>query len=205
MFQHTTLIFFLLLISLSGCSLNENKIDEEKVQEEKIDTTNKTVFGSDHQIGTCQNLILEITTERYGVYPTGRVLDIRVLKDGRVEYDSYKTGIYESPIIRKTIYLSKKHLTKIKHLISTFSLEHIKGKYAGHLLVGDVYLEKRISYCDNFEKYDILLNEYDVQLAKDRKDKIPPNVIQLVKLIDTINNAFIPSIESEASGDDVTH
>lgn len=191
------LIFILLFFLIFACKFDKSRLEKAvsvSNEEIPIDTTRKTML-QDYYIDSCEDLMLEVTTSRFGMTsPKGKVIDIRILKNGEAEYDQYKVGLTQSPIIRNQMTFSKSQLDSFRKILNSKEIINSKSKYIGDYYCCDVFIEKKISFCLENKRKDILVSEYDIVIHENRNDKIPQDIVDLLRAIDTITDTTPPSI-----------
>lgn len=180
-----------------SCNSNSEELEKSIVVDKNefpVNTSQKTVFD-DSQIDSCANLMLEVKTSRFGATsPKGEVLDIRILRDRKTEYDEYAAGIENTSVERKELILSELQMKNLLMILHSDTLINSKSEYAGDYYCCDVFIKKTLIFCIGNKKKEISISDYDVVIHKNRKDKLPNEIIQLVQELDKITKRRFSSI-----------
>jgi len=136
-----------------ACGLQRYNMEQIEVAEpglEKIpsdyevNTPLETAF-SDYEIGSCDKLAVEIRGAQSGmVFPRGILLLIRVLKDGRAEFDDIGAELIPP---RREIVLNSKEKLELFQLLNLELFSEVNGAYVSNNDCLDSYFRKDIYYC----------------------------------------------------------
>jgi hypothetical protein len=162
----------------------ENNEGLERLPNDKVvDTTQTTILGNFSQDGFCENVILELTSEKYGmVRQQGKTLDFRLTKSGDAEYDSIDNS---GRIVRKTAVLTEAQFTHIRSLLNTVSKIPVQSsEYVEDIGCVDATFRKRIVFCTQNMGG---LSEIKVMecrpIGVEKGDPVPPKVNELIEYI----------------------
>lgn len=196
-------LLLFLIFSFSACFIYESdkelkstmdKADTEEIPNEKIiDTSQKTIFNN-YQIGSCNSLLLEIISERYGmISPQGKILNIRILKNGIAEYDYLDDS---NNVLRKKLMFSKSQLNELLEILNSKEMASSKSVYTADNICIDTIINKKIIFCsiDSSQKKEILVNECG-STNFDEREKLPSKIINLFEKIDNVKNISSSSLE----------
>ncbi len=147
-------LFSALVLSISfgvGCSDYTQGVPEVGSELEQIPNPNPpdrtlstTLTGFD--IAACEGLLIEVVAERNGmVLPNGKLISLRLLKDGRAEYDSITESLMT---IRKTVVLSQSSVEKITAKLSSVEFRALKQSFVTRNNCVDSTFEREINYCE---------------------------------------------------------
>lgn len=184
----------LLLLFSSACSsYKSNNESKQKTSEpdleiipsnKLIDTSQETILG-DYQIdSSCKNLLLEVVNGRYGmVFPPGKILDIRVIKNGKAEYDFEDSN----NILRKEHELSNSQFYHLKKMLDSKEMISSKSVYVADRSCLDAVFERTITFCPSStgQKKDILIKECR-PINSDEGEKIPIQILNVIKYVDKL-------------------
>ena len=181
-----------LIISFGSCadqSFNIERLEKEVTIENKVyplETSERTVFA-DYRIGNCRNLMLSVKTLREGnATPAGSVLNIRILNDGRVEYDVHNSGTRAMGVRREQTMLSAETLGKINGVLNSETVKNLKPSYDGDHYCCDVYMKTSVDFCQEQKLHSISIVESDTVIHLKRKNKIPKDIIELFRMVNQI-------------------
>lgn len=140
-------------------------------------------------------VILEMFTEsKYSVYPPGRILNLRVYKSGKAEYDLYppvqKEGQFR--VERTKLTLTSDELAKIKALIAE-TMDTAKESYGPSVPILDAAIETTLKLRINGNQKVIVLTENHSNLVLEKKKNVYPD--SLLNLL-----FFIQQKTNELSG-----
>ena len=189
---------YILILFLTACSnykssqqvqLNNKQADLETIPNNKIiDKSQETILESYKIDSSCRNLVVEIVDEQYGmVLPQGKLLNIRVLRNGDAEYDYYENP---NAIERKKIKLAdfqQDYLLKFANFNKT---DFSKLEYSDDESCLDAVFRKQITFCPSLSgpKKEILIKECRTS-DSDSKEKIPSQILELTKYINKIKKS----------------
>lgn len=147
-------IVLIFIGSMTSCtyrnSVEESKkiMDEADIQkipsESQIDTSLTTNLEN-YQVGSCTDLFLQITETQQGmVFPSGTRLLIRILEDGRTEYDDFEHSVQGK---RETFNLSNSDMQHFKDFIASDDIITAKSSYTLPNSCVDTSIAQEIAFC----------------------------------------------------------
>ncbi len=150
----STILVFGVILLLFSCDSHDTLEESKKVMDEadvekipsdtEIDTAQTTIFH-DYQVGSCENLLLEITRDQSGmILPKGKLLEIRITRSGKAEYDLYENSNFG---LRHSFSLSGSQLHEFYRLMSSNSILNAKNTYTLENVCVDTRLIKEITFC----------------------------------------------------------
>lgn len=197
----TITLLSLIIFYVSACNLYKSDKELRKTMDEAdiveipdkkvIDTTQKTIFN-EYQIGSCENLVLEVTSERYGmISPQGKVLDIRILRNRKIEYDYYDNL---NDTVRKELTISESQFNNLLKVLDSEEMINSKSRYVADNICIDTVVNKKITFCpmSTGQKKEILVNECGSPNF-DEREKLPFKIIDIIEEVYKIRKAHILS------------
>lgn len=145
-----------------------------------------------NQLDNDSVVLLDVSTVLSGsVYPKGEILNLRVYKGGKVEFDDYPPNPFEVNASRKRQRLSSqidvKDIQEIERIISQMDFSNMEKKYNPTTPHLDSKMTKTITINYNGESKVIQIEENDVVLKLDEKSPYSLTLIRLLDFVDTLN------------------
>lgn len=141
-------------------------------------------------------VLLEVYTDLEGmVYPSGKVLDLKLYDSGRVEYDYYPPRQdNERPVSlqRRETSLEKESLESIKKLIIEPGLLEAKSEYPPTAPRFDASITVTVIFKTAGTERRIILRENDSDLYLGKKKGVYPSaLVDLLLLVQNINDRLL--------------
>lgn len=142
--------------TISSCSRYNSVVDAgpdnsgaqlERIPSDTIiDTTRTTILAGYSVDDNCDRLLLEVVDERFGMAsPQGKILNIRILKDGELEYDRIDGA---NDVTRSRSKLSAGQLKDVVKRIESVRLPIPESKFRSHDdACVDALFEKTVTMC----------------------------------------------------------
>jgi hypothetical protein len=187
-------IYILAILSLTNCTGSKSSNAVENISNENIQATKQTKIEDEiNEIESMQsrNPIVKIYTICHGAcggQPT-EYLDFLLFSNGKVEYDSYDES--ENEISSKKVKtLETDEIENFQKIIEKIFSSKIKTKYKADY-TEDVFTKTEITIWSKEKKKTIKILEGDVLIHSNRTDKLPQNLINLIKEVERINDTRI--------------
>lgn len=150
-----------------------------------------------------EQTLLEVYTELEGmVYPTGKVLNIKLYSSGKAEYDYYSLERTKKTfkLERKQTFLSREDLEILKAIINDLNLSVVKSEYFPTMPVLDARTTKTVIYKKAFDEIKIVLKENDSDLYLENKNKIyPAELLNLLLFVQKFHQRLLNANETNGS------
>lgn len=155
-----------------------------------------TVLGQTNASGTSDTVILEIVTRGVGmVYPSKGVLDFRLFKSGRAEYELVP-GIETNDgrrgdLLKKTAELTDSQVREIVELASNKDFLEAKKRYPSIRRHVDDYWFTTVKFKHGtVDKEFIVTNFWDVLDYPEDRERYPSSVVRILELTNQITGKW---------------